>query len=196
MGFGVCPHSLWVGAARQAGSSPQSAVLTGGRGRVTCVSRRGRREQVLRPGLPAAARLVQALSPLRPRKPRPGRRRPRDWAGRGASPARTLRLRSLRLPRSLTRRCPRGRRLGAPGIRAGTEGLPLPARWAGPGAGRLPSRAARAYVLRNTPLERPDLKQSPASPSDLVFCKGAGRQPQSISTLLFVFKAASRFLDI
>lgn len=189
-----------MGAAGQAGSSAQSAVLTGGR--VTCVWRRGRREPVLRPGLPAAARLVQALSPLRPPraspgKPRPGRRRPRGWAGRGASPARTLRLRSLRLPLSLTAGAPvedyRGRRVFVAG---GTEGLPLPARWEGPGAGSLPFRTARAYALRNTPLERPDLKQSPASPSDLIFWKRAGRQPQSISTVLFVFKVASRFLAI
>ena len=35
-----------------------------------------------------------------------------------------------------------------------------------------------------------------SQPSDLVFWKGAGRQPQSISTVLFVFKVASRFLAI
>lgn len=82
------PLLMEQGRPRQAGPSPQSAVLTGGR--VTCVSRRGRREPVLRPGLPAAARLVQALSRWGPppgfAEARPGRRRPRGWAGRGPRP--------------------------------------------------------------------------------------------------------------
>ena len=125
------------------------SLLMGGGGRagrvkspVCCADRRPGYLRVAarkaRTGAPAGAARCRAPSPGSepaeatagsPGKPRPGRRRPRGWAGRGASPARTLRLRSLRLPLSLTVGAPvedyRGRRVFVPG---GTEGLPLLAR--------------------------------------------------------------------
>lgn len=146
---------------------------------------------MLRPGLPAAARLVQALSPLRPPraspgKPRQGRLRPPGWAGRAAPQAQTLRLRSPLLPLASHRQVPKWKTKGERrGFVPLTRAVGGPRRRESAFRDRFSLCPSRDRVCRSDMV----LKQSPVCRSDMVFWKGAGRQPQSISTCPFAFKS-------
>ena len=153
---------------------------------------------MLRPGLPAAARLVQALSPLRPPraspgKPRQGRLRPPGWAGRAAPQARTLRLRSPLLPLAPHRQVPKWKTAGE---RRGF--VPLTRAVGGPRHRESAFRDRFSLCPSRDPVCWSDmvLKQSPVSGVTWFSGRGQGGSLNPFPPVPLRLKVASRFLDI
>lgn len=172
----VCASPLLVGGGGPAGrSQSQSAVLTGGR--VTCrVAAREGANRCSGRGCPLprawSGSEPAGATATSPGKPRPGGGGRGAGRGEGRRPRRhcACALCGSPVPH---RRCPSGRRLGAPGIRAGLRDFPY-------AHGGRAQEQETAFPDRQSlrpqkhALGETRFKQSPASQSDLV--SGRGRR--------------------